>query len=499
MWTWDRLILIYLFLLSHQRRPAAPSPRLPPSQSQKQALQCVGGGFHPREVILNHLMDMDHDAPPETEKEEEAPWHTQVKHVPPRIDDRYQCEVPDWDEDEVNALELATKASLHTLTVVASSSLALMSSQPAVDEPDQSFPVWSANYDTVRQRQRANVPGRAGERLLHAGFILPPPSDDSDGPFCSCCLLTTKVPPSRCFLPLETCTAVSDYLVFSRTLTEQTPFQWKQVCVCTFQFKSGKEILSLRPLFLRPFFSRGHAPTTLAWSRWKVTSRRSRTSARTEGIYPARSTVLWHLLGPAEVREPARTRLVLCTFFSHTRSRWQYLLSGAERSRRHRDEKAFAAAGSAPMTNTLDYRDQPAVKDIYGFLEPDAGKCRRVPRCTTVQLPVHSKSHAPFFPPEPYTYPEDLVRITKQETPLLPASASLEKKKTEGSLSTRASSSRDSTAASAPKESERCLHVAFIVPKFPPCSFFATHLTPTHRRVHPAPELVEVEGQTGRA
>ena len=53
---------------------------------------------------------------------------------------------------------------------------------------------------------------------------------------------------------------------------------------------------------------------------------------------------------------------------------------GREMSRRQRDAKSFAASGSAPMTNTLDYRDQPAVKEIYGAYEVFTGKNRLLSR-----------------------------------------------------------------------------------------------------------------------
>ena len=49
---------------------------------------------------------------------------------------------------------------------------------------------------------------------------------------------------------------------------------------------------------------------------------------------------------------------------------------GREMSRCQRDAKSFAASGSAPMTNTLDYRDQPPVKEIYGAYEVLTGKDR---------------------------------------------------------------------------------------------------------------------------
>ena len=94
---------------------------------------------------------MDDDSLPEkSATEDEAKWWTNVKHLAPRVDERFQCVVPSLEE--------------------------MVEEEMPEDAVDKSFPVWTSSIDTKRQRA-----------------------------------------------------AISDDVIFARTLTVQAPFDWQKV------------------------------------------------------------------------------------------------------------------------------------------------------------------------------------------------------------------------------------------------------------------------------
>jgi hypothetical protein len=137
-------------------------------------------------------------------------WAQDIRHVAPRIDDRYQCDVPDMQVLHRTChccfppyQKAFTEADSHT-------SFSRSFQQPAAGEHDRSFGVWATRFESARKRQRTNVPGRAGELDYCDVFHY--------------CVRRDKAVSHK---PLPS--AVSEYLEFARMLTEQAPFAWKQV------------------------------------------------------------------------------------------------------------------------------------------------------------------------------------------------------------------------------------------------------------------------------
>ena len=59
-------------------------------------------------------------------------------------------------------------------------------------------------------------------------------------------------------------------------------------------------------------------------------------------------------------------------------------MSSAEVERRAKSEKAVNSESKLPLTNTLDYRDQPDTRELYGIMAPSSGKKNEAPRACIV-------------------------------------------------------------------------------------------------------------------
>jgi hypothetical protein len=68
----------------------------------------------------------DESLPEKSATGDEGEWWTKVKHLPPRVDERFQCVVPSLEE--------------------------MVEEEMPEDAVDKSFPVWTSSIDTKRQR-----------------------------------------------------------------------------------------------------------------------------------------------------------------------------------------------------------------------------------------------------------------------------------------------------------------------------------------------------------
>lgn len=127
-------------------------------------------------------------------------WREKYEHRNPRIDDKYQCSVPKWEGPEVSlSVEKVCQILSHLVPY-----LNCQEREQELNDCEQPRLMWDPSLDTSRNKK----PGRAG--YFSSKFIKP--------------LKTVPTSP-----PFSHATGVNDFLTFTRTLTEQTPYEWDKV------------------------------------------------------------------------------------------------------------------------------------------------------------------------------------------------------------------------------------------------------------------------------